>query len=79
MTGQLPVVGERYRLVRDVERYPHFLAQEGQVGTIVHSDDRVVALRMEDFIPGAEAWDNEVHVYPDDGELVVDYMAPVGT
>lgn len=54
--------GARVRLTRDVERYPHFIARAGMVGTVTYSNTRhhEVAVKLDDLLPGAEAWDNEV-------------------
>lgn len=60
----LPAVGARLVLRHELWRYPHFIVPEGATGTITHSDEELVALRMDEVIPGAEEWDNEVHWYP---------------
>lgn len=52
--------GIRMRLVRDVERWPFFVAPAGAVGTVTYADDHTVCLRMDDHLPGAEEWDNEI-------------------
>jgi hypothetical protein len=57
----------RYRLRHDVDRFPHFVARAGMTGTLVEHDDELVTLRMDDHLPGAEEWDNEVCWYPEDG------------
>lgn len=58
-------VGTKVRLRRDVERYPHFIAPAGATGTVVDiGDDTIFAVRMDERIPGAGTWDNEVH-WPD--------------
>jgi hypothetical protein len=55
-------VGSRVRLVHDVERYPHFIARAGSVGTVVDiGDPQIFAVRLDEFLPGAEGWGNEVH------------------
>lgn len=56
-------LGRRVRLLRNVERYPHFIADAGLVGVVSHVDDDVLAVRLEEPLAGAEAWDNEVHWY----------------
>lgn len=53
----------RVVLVRDVERYPFFIAPKGSTGTIVHADAEMIAIRLDEFLPGAEEWDNEVCFY----------------
>jgi len=56
----LPTVGDRYRLARDVDRYPHFIAPSGAAGTITQADAHGIALKLDEPLPGAEEWDNEV-------------------
>jgi hypothetical protein len=54
-------VGSRLVLKHDVDRYPHFIAPKGATGTVVHSEwGEVFCVRMDEPIPGAEDWDNEV-------------------
>ena len=57
----------KYVLVHDVDRFPHFVARAGSTGTLVAADREAVMLRMDDPLPGAEEWDNEVHWYTEDG------------
>jgi hypothetical protein len=52
--------GMRLRLRHDVERYPHFIAPAGAVGTVTCVDSDVLCLRLDEHLPGAEEWDNEV-------------------
>lgn len=56
----LPSVGDRYRLARNVDRYPHFIAPTGATGTITQADGHGIALKLDEHLPGAETWDNEV-------------------
>jgi hypothetical protein len=56
----LPRRGTRHRLTRAVERFPHFVAPVGATGTITEADEDYVCLRMDEHLPGAEEWDNEV-------------------
>ena len=73
----LPNPGTRVRLTCNVERYPHFIAQAGRRGTVIEATEEVFSVRMDDYLPGAEDWQNEVHWYPrncdqwPDGELEV--------
>lgn len=53
-------INDRIRLTRPVDRYPHFIAAAGMTGTVVAADDHTVCVRMDDPIPGAEPWDNEI-------------------
>jgi len=56
--------GKRIRLIRDVERFPDFIAKTGMTGYINNLDQRngrfFVSARMDETIEGAEAWDNEI-------------------
>lgn len=54
----------------------HFVAETGAVGTVIESSPALIALCMDEFIPGAEEWDNEVWWTSEDGEAPVDYAAP---
>lgn len=54
------VVGDRVRLTNDVERYPHFIAKGGSAGTVTEVGENVI-VKMDEHIPGAEEWENEVH------------------
>lgn len=56
-------VGSRVRLVRDVERYPHFVADEGRTGMVTRLDDDLIAVQLDDPLEGAEEWSNEVRWY----------------
>lgn len=57
--------GDRVRLRRDVERYPHFTVPEGQTGTVVEASDELIAVRLDEPVEGAEEWDNQLRWYPD--------------
>jgi hypothetical protein len=50
-------VGDRVRLVRDVERFPFFCARAGLSGVVVGADE-FLRVRMEEHIPEASDWDN---------------------
>lgn len=65
-----PAIGTRMTLLHEVWRYPHFAVPKGAAGTVVHSDEWCVALRMDEHIPGAEEWDNEVHWVPNNDDDV---------
>jgi hypothetical protein len=56
------------RLAHDIERYPHFIAPRGALGTLVATDDATIAVRLDEPLEGAEDWDNEVHWYPQNGD-----------
>src|SRR5262245_528519 len=64
-----PGVGSRVRLRHDVDRFPHFLAPAGLVGTVVDVGDRTIyAVRFDREIEGAEEWQNEIHWFIDQGD-----------
>ena len=56
-------VGTRVRVRHDVWRYPHFIAPAGAEGVVVDVGDSQVllAVRLDEPVPGAEEWGNEVH------------------
>jgi hypothetical protein len=59
--ARLPLVGQRVRLARDVERFDSFIAAAGLTGTVTESDAEhgaVVYVQMDEHLPGAEPWDN---------------------
>jgi len=74
---QLPAVGSRGRLRRNVDRFPHFVAQGGARGTVTEATDSLITLRMDEALPGAEEWDNEVCWTPDDIEAADQTVAAV--
>ncbi|HSS43053.1 MAG TPA: hypothetical protein VLK37_10970 [Solirubrobacterales bacterium] len=73
--GKLPPARARVRLRRTVER-DSFVAEAGAKGIVIESSPTLIALWMDDFISGAEEWDNEVWWTSEDGEAPVDYSAP---
>ncbi|MGN6817015.1 MAG: hypothetical protein ACTHK3_13185 [Solirubrobacterales bacterium] len=74
---QLPSLGSRGRLRRSVDRFPHFVAQAGATGTVTEATDSLIALRLDEFLPGAEEWDNEVCWTSDDIESADQTVAAV--
>ena len=62
----LPAIGARFQLNRPVERFPHFRAQAGAAGTVVDASSNAISLHMDDYLPGAEDWDNEIVWTQDD-------------
>src|SRR5262245_35587921 len=63
-TGLAPLpplnVGQRVRLCRDVDRFPHFVARAGMAGTVVEVDSQAVCIRMDAALPNCEEWGNEI-------------------
>jgi hypothetical protein len=55
-----PAPGTRFALSKPVERGPHFAAPAGATGTIVYVDEYVICMHMDDYLPGAESWHNEI-------------------
>jgi hypothetical protein len=64
--ASLPNVGERAKLRRLVERFPHFWVAAGAEGTITEATE-LIALKMDEHVDGAEEWDNELCWTPEDG------------
>jgi len=56
-------IGQRVRLRRNVERFPHFIAGAGLTGTVSYVDAAMVGVKMDEHIDGCEEWDNEVMWY----------------
>lgn len=76
MTGaELPAVGDRARLRRGVERFPHFRVEAGASGIVTEASEWLVALRMDDAVAGAEHWDNELCWTAEDGVPLLGAMA----
>lgn len=50
-------VGARVVLLRDVERFPSFIAAAGLTGTVVENTT-LLGVRMDEPLAGAEEWDN---------------------
>lgn len=67
-------VGTRVRLTHAVDRYPHFIAPQGATGALTVSGPDVVCVRLDEHLHGAEAWDNEVCWYPENGDFPEDDM-----
>lgn len=56
-------VGTRVRLKRDVDRYPHFVAEKGMTGVVTLKSEDQIVIRLDEAVNGAEEWNNEVHWY----------------
>ena len=61
-TERLPLkLGSRVRLTRDVERFSDFLVKAGALGVCTCANDGgKIAVRMDDYIEGAQHWQNEI-------------------
>jgi hypothetical protein len=55
--------GYRFSLRRAVDRFPDFCADVGMTGTVtaVMTSSSVIAGKMDQPIPGARSWDNEIY------------------
>jgi hypothetical protein len=52
--------GDRFKLVREVVRFPDFIARPGLTGTVTAVSGGIRG-RIDEPVRGAEAWDNELH------------------
>lgn len=76
MTGlALPAVGAPARLRRGVERYSHFQIEAEASGIVTEASESLVALRMNEPVPGAEHWDNELWWTAEDGVPILGALA----
>ena len=65
-------IGQKIQLKRDIDRYPHFIANKGECGYVVEYDSTYVAVQMELYIEGCEEWDNCICWYEHDFEDFAD-------
>jgi hypothetical protein len=65
-------VGKKVRLVRDVDRYPHFIARAGSTGVINHWHSDQASVRMDAPLIGAEEWNNCILWESQEGECMWD-------
>lgn len=68
--GELPALGARVRLRRDVDRLPPFRVEAGATGAITTATEELIAMKMDLLVPGAEEWNNEVCWTPEEGEAI---------
>jgi hypothetical protein len=54
-------IGYRFKLFREVDRFPDFKVGAGLTGTVTLADDSGVWARMDEHIPGTQEWDNHIH------------------
>jgi hypothetical protein len=57
---QPPRPGARFTLATTIERFPHFRAPAGASGTVVDAEESIISLHLDDYLPGAETWNNDV-------------------
>jgi hypothetical protein len=53
--------GYRFRLIREVDRFPGFVAPQGLTGTVTVVLGGEIRGRIDQPVLGAEPWDNELH------------------
>jgi hypothetical protein len=53
--------GDRFRLIREVDRFPDFVASPGLTGTVTAVSGGEIRGRIDQPVSGAERWDNELH------------------
>lgn len=53
-------VGDRVYCPLIVERFPHFVVQEGARGTVTATDDGDVWVKLDKKVDGCEEWNNEL-------------------
>jgi hypothetical protein len=53
-------VGDRFRLIRPVDRFPDFVARMGATGTVLAVEGDLWA-QMDEPIDGAETWDHQIY------------------
>ena len=72
---KLPAIGARVRLRVAADRFPHFLAPAGLVGTVVAAHvehgHRFISVRLDEPLDGAEEWDNCVQWHDSSDDFCV--------
>jgi hypothetical protein len=53
--------GYRFKLIWQVDGFPDFQTPGGLTGVVTAVDDSGVWAQMDQFIPGAQLWDNQIH------------------
>lgn len=73
----LPQVGDRFKVVKDVERYPYFINTTGMTGTVVEVVDHpvwgAIWLKVDQHLDGAEEWDNCIQ-WSEQGESLSEFF-----
>lgn len=69
--------GDRFELIRDVDRFPNFYAKAGLRGTIKMIDrttnQETIWLQMDAELNGASEWDNSIE-WAIMGETLADFL-----
>ena len=69
-------IGTQIMLRRSIDRFPHFIVEQGATGTVVEFSDGLVRVKMDDHIEGCEEWDNEI-VWSDFGDDIDDVESDI--
>jgi hypothetical protein len=70
-----PKAGMRVKVVRKIDRYPHFVAKVDMRGTVQEATDSLVSVKMDDKLQDAEEWDNCIMWYA--GTTLEDFWGDV--
>jgi hypothetical protein len=68
-------IGDRVRLRRPVDRYPHTLVPEGATGVVTSASASDFRTRLDAPVLGLDEWNNEVH-WDSESEAAV-YLEPI--
>jgi hypothetical protein len=69
--------GQRVRFVRDVDRFPHFIARKGETGLYIGHRMGIDAVRLDSHKVGAEEWGNCVLWGDDEDVFIWDDVEPL--
>jgi len=61
--ADMPKVGTKVTLARNVDRYPHARVEIGETGTVTHSDEGFIGVTLDKIHDGLDEWDNELAWY----------------
>ena len=53
--------GSRFTLIREVDRFPEFVAPPGLMGMVTAVSGGTIRAKMDQPVLGAESWDNELY------------------
>lgn len=66
-TGAVAILGMRVRSKRVLDWFPLFTIDViGVTGIVSRADADMIAVRLDEYVPGAEEWKNEYQITPDD-------------
>jgi hypothetical protein len=63
--------GYRFKLFREVARFPDFVVPAGLSGTVTVANEHGVRAKMDEQVDGARHWDNQIH-WEDEDEFAAD-------